>query len=307
MSANADFHEQFQMTLERWRRHLPSQTTTHLSSQSTPQTLVTLADCRDFGSFCERNSSRILHAVKDDLHLLAFVATILDPWMAQPDLFDIALLRFGEDGYTELMKWALHPPGEDAVGLAVQCGLLGYLELPLPEKPARIATQFRTIFGNYPDMVMDFETFALIFEAKTGTEEHDTVISRTGAAELFAPQTKAYPGQVRESLEHLRLRQAPVHIAFISPDGRVAANENAFQMTYLEFAMVIARALSRIELEEPTKWAYKFVISHFARCGISESAFSFLCSATIETAGVDALEPISELLQRITRQPNGDN
>jgi len=171
------------------------------------------------------------------------------------DILAAAGLSGDEDRYTKLMAWMLWPKGKPELALRFQKAwlhALGQHKIARRLKKAVEPETQRLTKNGRLDMVMDFRqpNFALIVEAKTGTEEHE--------APSGEMQTIAYPAELRRS-RNLK-DNYPIRVVFLTPDGRKAANPKAICTTYETFVMAIADSIGKMSLG--LRWAYSFVITH---------------------------------------------
>ena len=181
------------------------------------------------------------------------------PWLLDHDLLTVAGAAFVEDAYTELVAWALYPPGETEIALACQrawLSELGIANASSIENPAVPHTQFVTK-GGRPDLVMDYrdDHFVLAVELKTGSEEHETPHG--------GMQTVVYPRLVAKAMS--LPKQCDVEMVFLTPSGIQAANEKAINTTYHLFVASLSRALEGHELTPSLKWSYSTIFTHLLR------------------------------------------
>jgi hypothetical protein len=213
-----------------------------------------------FWQFIQESTSLIIKPVRASLEALGSRLALMRRWLVSHDLLRIAGFTYAEDPYTELMAWALRPDTHPES--AVQRQLAWLRGFPFGtglhfERPATPRTQVRTEDG-IPDLILEYETFVVITEAKTGSEEH--------LAPSGTPQTLAYPDSVRRELGLDESKS--VYMVFITPDRRKASNPEAFNTTFAEFALSLASALEAIPLPEDVRWAYAMLFTHFFRCAL---------------------------------------
>ncbi|MCC6149593.1 MAG: hypothetical protein IT461_05020 [Planctomycetes bacterium] len=306
MPPDSKLASQFSTLIGRWKRLIPL-----VGDPVFPHRDALPGTVRDaFGSFVRSMRMQLTTAIEQDLKRIAAIKTTLKRWWTEHDLLTVALLRFGEDGYTELMKWAMEASGSSELALLLQHAFLKHFNLfetCTPSKPAAIHSQFRTDYGNYPDMVMDFTTLVVVIEAKTGTDEHETRTSKEGDTLKHAMQTEAYPWQVRETLG--RSDSLPVPVVFVTPDRCKPQNERALRLSYLEFAIILAHTLSKVPehcIHDSLRWAYKAVISHFTVCGLSQEAVTFIF-VNDNSLPLDKLSLIQEISDRLGEVPYGED
>ena len=216
-----------------------------------------------FRRFIEAGKPLLLHTLPKQLAALKPRLDRLRQWLLPPqfDLLKVAHLSYDENAYTELMAWSLSADAGTDTALARHrqwlhsLGISGANELREAVKPM---TQVSTDDGR-PDMVLQYPSFVVVVEAKTGSEEHPT--PRTNQL-----QTVAYPAAVRK---WLGLDEAiPIHMVFLTPDRRSPANEEAIPTTYLDFAVALASVLTPSQLLEDAKSAFKLWITHLATCAL---------------------------------------
>jgi hypothetical protein len=182
------------------------------------------------------------------------------PWLLPDgwDLLRIAGFAFVEDAYTELLAWTLNPETHPPTALRRQNAWLSSFRFQPKPRAARAVTpitQLRTD-GGIPDLVLRYDDFVLVVEAKTGTEEHET-----STGEL---QTLAYVPAVRR---RLAVPDAvPLKVVFLTPDGRAAANPAAVSATYADFVAAFAREMRPAEFPEDLRTLLGLVLTHLITC-----------------------------------------
>lgn len=187
--------------------------------------------------------------------LAPFVATATQ-WATVHDLLTVAGRHYDEDAYTELVAWALHPETHPASALGRQNAWLVAL---FPSGDHRVSraiaptTQVVTDTG-VPDLILDFDEFTIVVEAKTGSQEHE-------AASSGVDQTVAYPEAVRRALALPESKS--VEMVFLTPDAREARNPHAVTTSYARFAAVVAQAVMEHELPVDLRGALSIVFVHF--------------------------------------------
>ena len=174
-----------------------------------------------------------------------------------PDLLTVAGLSGFEDPYTELLAWALNPPGGPVLALRMQKAwltCLGISEAGQMTKPASVNTQVVTVDGR-PDLVLfcDELQFLVVVEAKTFSPEHQTPSGRM--------QTVAYPAAVRK---HLRLASdTTTYMVFLTLDGSAAADEKTISTTYADFVKALTAEVPPSELANVyLRWNYSTIFTH---------------------------------------------
>lgn len=179
------------------------------------------------------------------------LAEVADRWHQPHDLLHEAGFAFAEDRYTSLLAWALRPSTHPASAAARQATLLSFFEvvavgLAVPE------TQFTTVTGGIPDMVLRWDDVVVIIEAKTGTSEHEV----PGGGW----QTVAYADAVRATL---RLPDSlPILVGYLTPDGHSARSDTARRITFLALVERLARSLDGFSLDARTESAFAMLFSH---------------------------------------------
>lgn len=218
--------------------------------------LATDAQAARFRELIGRARPLAVGPLREKAALLAPFVTTATPWATVHDLLTIAGRHYDEDAYTELVAWALHPETHPASALDRQNAWLAAL-FPDGEhqaaRPSVPTTQIVTDTG-VPDLILDFDEFTLVVEAKTGSQEHE-------AAGSGVDQTLAYPEAVRRALALPESK--PVEMVFLTPDARRASNPQATKSSYARFAVSIARALSTYELPPDLSGAFSIVFTHF--------------------------------------------
>ena len=214
----------------------------------------------DFRRFIQESTRLIIGPDRTSLRVVDEKITTMCRWLVSHDLLRIARFSYVEDAYTELMAWALHPGTHPESGMRRQCAWLRSLpfgrELHF-ESPATPRTQFYTNDG-IPDLILEYETFVVVVEAKTGAEEH--------AAPSGLLQTKAYPVSVKHAL---RLPdETSVYMVYITPDRRRASNPESISTSFVDFSLALASELDAISLPEDLRWAYAMLFTHFLTCAV---------------------------------------
>jgi len=208
----------------------------------------------EFSSFIEAAKPLVAGPLRSAVAALGPRIAALSPWLTEHDLLAVAGRTYDEDAYTELLAWAIAPETHPPTALRRQVAWLRSMGLPQPIAPAKPRTQVDTDDG-IPDLVLDYGDFTLVVEAKTGSHEHETPTSGS-------MQTISYPEAVRR-----RLGLSPskaVHVAFLTPDRKRAANENAVLTTYLDFTLALADALRDEDLNPDLRAMFKMLFTHFA-------------------------------------------
>jgi hypothetical protein len=217
------------------------------------------APVADFGSFIETARPLVAGPFRAAVEILAPRVAALSPWLIEHDLLAVARRTYDEDAYTELLAWAIAPRTHAPTALRRQAAWLRSMGLPEPISPTQPRTQVGTDDG-IPDLVLDYDSFTVVVEAKTGSGEHET----PGSGSM---QTVSYPEAVRRRLD--LSANKPVHLVFLTPDRREAANDDAVLTTYVDFALAMADALREEDLNPDLRALFKLVITHFATCAVS--------------------------------------
>jgi hypothetical protein len=208
-----------------------------------------------FQEFVGQSISLITKSVREELPRILSDLRVLEGWLLPPeyDLFRVTGISGSEDPYTELLSWALSPEAHPDYALTLQGSWLAKLgiqtgALSIPAKPE---TQVWTDDG-VPDLVLRYDSFAVVVEAKTGTLEHETPSG--------LPQTIAYPSAIRRyyglSVDH------PVHMVFLTPSRESAANDIAINATYAEFCVAIAKALEQFQCPDAMRFLFSQIVTH---------------------------------------------
>ena len=208
-----------------------------------------------FERFVESALPLVLADIRFRLPLLADRARLAERWIAADDLLLIGGYQYAENAYTKLMGWASRPDTHRPSAEARQrawLDALGFGGLVDGYIPADPRTQLRTDDG-VPDLVLRFGPHAVCVEAKTGSAEHATPSGK--------PQTVAYPDAVRRALD--LPADGRVFVAFVTLDGRAAANPEAASMTYAGFALAMIRGLDGFDIPPGTWAAYVVLFTHF--------------------------------------------
>lgn len=229
-------------------------------SEALLPTLRPPASESEFVQFIREATPLILEPIRASLEAVASKLTLMRRWLVSQDLLRIAGFSYAEDPYTELMAWALHPNTHPESALLRQRAWLSSFPFGAEikfEQAATPQTQFWTDDG-IPDLILKYETFVVIVEAKTGSVEHPTPSGTM--------QTNAYPDAVRRALELPESR--PVYTVYVTPDRRKAMNREAFNATFVEFSLVLASQLDTIDLPTDLRAAYAMLFTHFITCAI---------------------------------------
>jgi hypothetical protein len=127
-------------------------------------------------------------------------------------------------------------------------------------KAARLISQFVTDDG-IPDLILEYEKFVIVMEAKTGTDEHPTPSSHQ-------LQTVSYPVAVRRK-RGLRPDVA-VYMVFITPECRRAANPEAINTSYAELAGALLSKLDRNVLPVELQYLFGLIFTHFMSSAVPD-------------------------------------
>lgn len=216
-----------------------------------------------FNSFVERSSALLVGPIQDRIGILQHQLAPLRAIALREDLdiLKVAGLSFSEDAYTELISWMLDPKVHPVLALALQrswLSTLGIAEESTILEAVTPRTQFWTNDG-IPDLVLSYPEFLVVTEAKTGSEEHTTPRSNKY-------QTEAYPAAVKEAIglgdEHTSF------VIYLTVDRSAPVNNDAIPTTYLEFAIVAAEVLDRLNIGDPTRTLCATILTHLATCAI---------------------------------------
>ena len=214
----------------------------------------------DFLRFIHEATPLILEPIRGSLKEVGSKVALMRRWLVSHDVLRIAGFNYAEDPYTELMAWALHPDTHPESAFLRQRAWLSSFPFGTDisfEQAARPQTQFCTDDG-IPDLILEYETFVVIVEAKTGSEEHQTPSG--------IMQTIAYPDSVKRALKIPESKT--VYTVFITPDRRKAVNREAFNTTFVEFSLVLASHLDTVDLPGDLRSAYAMLFTHFITCAI---------------------------------------
>jgi hypothetical protein len=213
-----------------------------------------------FNEFIRASLPLIVADLKQCLPELTERAATAQGWIICDDLLEVAGLRFVEDAYTELMRWALAPETHPPSALDRQRAWLQSADLDVricEGMPCDPQTQLWTEDG-VPDLVLRFRGGTVIVENKTGSPEHDTPSGK--------PQTVSYPQAVRQKFN--LGEETPVSVVFITPEGLPARNPEAKRATFVEFVIALIRVLNEHGLSrvKGTGAAYAMLFTHFLNC-----------------------------------------
>jgi hypothetical protein len=209
-----------------------------------------------FRRFVERAHPLLVEPMSEKLTTLRSRVSLLRPWITSWDLLAVAGLDYAEDPYTELVAWALHPDTRPPSAERRQRAWLDSLSLgggigfAVAAEPR---TQLPTTDG-VPDLILRYDEFVVVVEAKTGSTEH---LTRGGR-----PQTFAYVEAVAKTLG--LPSEVPVHVIYLTPDRRAAANPEAVCTSHVDFVVALAGAFEPDELPENARVAFKMLFTHFA-------------------------------------------
>ena len=130
-----------------------------------------------FQAFIDAARSLLVEPLFDRLAALRPNLDRLRPWLLDDpahDLLQIAGVTHVENAYTDLMAWSLHPETHRESAIKRQRGWLSTLAIPEASTIGKAVCPLvrpYTDDGN-PDMVLRYERFVVVVEAKTGTLEH---------------------------------------------------------------------------------------------------------------------------------------
>lgn len=171
------------------------------------------------------------------------------------DILTAAGLSRDEVRYTRLIAWMLWPEKRPDLALRLQKAWLKALGCDDISSGLAKAVKPRTELstdGGRADMVLDYENFIVIVEAKMDTDEHVTPNDTW--------QTEGYPASVRRNLN--RPQDHPGVMVFLTPDGREAHAKDAIVTTYEILTTVVVETVSPEEVSCEMRWAYSAVITH---------------------------------------------
>jgi len=204
----------------------------------------------EFKQFIEASIPLIIEPIKNDISLLKDHVSLINKWHTPVDILDIADVTRIEDSYTKIIAWALAPETHLPSALVRQKTWLDSLGISyVIDQPCKPETFVYTDDG-IPDLMLTYDKFIVIVEAKTDSREHK--------APSGEPQTKAYVEVIKKSNPTKK-----IIMVFLTIDEHSAQNIEATNTTYFHFACLLAEALSSIELPTDLKWAYSTVITHF--------------------------------------------
>jgi hypothetical protein len=205
-----------------------------------------------FASFIAQASPLVVGPMRRQWQALLPELAVLSRWFSDCDLLDRIVTI--EDSYTQLIAWALNRQTHLATAELLQRKWLTSLGIDWGNaEPVEPQTWLRTEDG-IPDLVLSYRTHALVVEIKTDSGEHPTPSGN--------PQTIAYPSAVRKALG--LTSDHPIHMVFLTPDGRPGFDSMAIRSTFANFALVLAKALEEVEPPEHLRSAFAMIIRVFA-------------------------------------------
>lgn len=217
---------------------------------------------RQYSEFTNKAKDIFLNQIQSLLPDIGPILTMVHPWLVSTDILSTAGIVYNENAYIKLIAWVLDPRTH-LVSASIR--QRAWLESIIPVsieliEPVIPVLQFSTDDG-VPDLVLRYNSFIVVIEAKTGSEEHSTPL--TGL-----PQTVAYPAAVLR--KYGLAKDFPVYIAFITPDGRKSANLDAINTTYVEFCCAIMKNLKIDVLPDELQFTFSLIFTHFLTCAIPE-------------------------------------
>jgi len=250
----------------------------------------------DFCSFVEKSKPLVVGPVREKLEELRVFLQPIKPWILpyDLDLLRITQLTYMEDPYTELIAWAIDPNTHPDSGLARQQAWLDTFDFGKPltiKNEVAPRTQLGTPEG-VPDLVLNYEEFVVVVEAKTKSKEHKV---RSGKGEM---QTIAYESSVLAPLR--RKPDTPVYVVFLTENGEQAANSKAYNATYLEFVHSLCLALAGYSLPDEVFWAFCLTITHlFTHACPSEVKAELVAKDIDPWLRPPSAIPDTEIIQRL--------
>jgi hypothetical protein len=205
-----------------------------------------------FGKFIQQAKPLLAVPARRRWNSIAGVLHAIRPWYTDYDL--IARIAHLEDSYTELIAWALDPETHPPSAEDRQREWLSAIGIKwLGGAAAKPLTQVWTKDG-VPDLVLRLRRQVVVVEVKTWTNEHDAPSGK--------PQTEAYRDSVVQQFQ-VKADQL-VHVVFLTRDRSQAANPLAICTSFSDLALALAKALSRFDLAEDVRFAFKTLITHLA-------------------------------------------
>lgn len=213
-----------------------------------------------FQQFLQESTPLLIDPIRTSLEKLGGRLALMQRWLVAHDLLRIAGFTYAEDPYTELIAWAIHPNTHPDSAMQRQRAWLRSFPFDACLDFIRAAIPETQLFTNdgIPDLILKYESFVVVVEAKTGSAEH--------TAPSGALQTVAYPDAVRHRLS--LDESIPIYIVFLTPDRRAAANPKAVNTTFAEFSLSLAAELETVSLPEDLRWAYRMLLTHFFTCAV---------------------------------------
>jgi hypothetical protein len=206
-----------------------------------------------FAAFVEEARRLLVVPLRKKWEALQPQLVVLQRWITDCDL--LVRVVTGENSYTELIAWALSPATNLQTAEVLQRSLLAGLNIDWqPAVPVEPNTQVWTVDGTL-DLLLPFTPHPVVIEVKTESDEHP---APSGKAQTFA-----YPDAARKKLG-LGL-QDPVHMVFLTPDGREAENPRAICQSFARFALLIAKGLEQVEVPDHLRSPFGMVITILAR------------------------------------------
>lgn len=209
----------------------------------------------EFDAFASVAGTLLYRSAVDYVRWLSEAVRPLEPCLEPIDVLELSGITGDENKYTRLLAWLLYPTEHPEFAATCQRAWLGHVLQGFTPDGAAIPQPQLVTDDGIPDLVLRYGDVPVVVEAKTGTSEHPTPGSRS-------MQTIAYPAAVLRKFE--LPPGGPSHVIFLTPDRRRAANEDARPVSYLETALVLARAVDAATVPERVRQAYRAVLGHFA-------------------------------------------
>lgn len=244
-----------------------------------------------FREFVARATPLATAHVRGSIERLAEIAPPILHWLLEPeqDVLAVAGYAWVETAYTNLVAWALYPPGRPDVALACQRAWVNRCAPGIVVEHAVKPLHQLVTDDGIPDLVFEYGEDVLIVEAKTKTFEH--------AIPSGQPQTIGYVASVAK---HLGCDPERCHVVLLTPDRRAPANPRARAASYADFVLALSPALAMVSEDESLFHPYLVVMTHFLRCSLPNgvdagSLLERICRWQRQPSDSDASEILREL------------
>jgi hypothetical protein len=180
------------------------------------------------------------------------ISRIVHRWRLEHDFIAAIGATHVENSYTRIVAWALKHDTHPATAVLRQRAWLESVGINRTiTSPARLSLWLWTEDG-IPDIVLRFDDFVVVVEAKTGTQEHATPSGRL--------QTEAYgPAVVAE----LGVEGLPVETIYLTPDMSRGSNARARSASFFGFAVALTAALDPEAMPQDLRVMLGLILTHF--------------------------------------------